>query len=76
MPILSRRNIDPALFKKPDADFKARLREALQNPGLGAEERRRILAQLAMTGLGKVYRASTPPRPGAITFEDGAKQAP
>jgi len=72
MPFVSRRHIDPETRKANDAAYKARLREALLNPGLSAAERSRIKAQLA-AGPGKVYRASTPPKPGAITFESGAK---
>jgi len=64
--ILCREQIDPVLRRKYEAQYKARLREALLAPGLTAEQQRRIRSELAAVGKPKDYRSETPPRPGAI----------
>lgn len=68
MPFVHRQSIDSEICKPHNAAYKAQLREALLNPGLSANDRKRIKDQLAGVGQGKVYRAATPPKPGAIVF--------
>jgi hypothetical protein len=70
MPFLKRQDIDLALRAKHDKEWKTKLKQALINPALTAEERRHIQEQLDMVGKPKVYRADTPPKLGAISFTE------
>ena len=66
MPFMSRSGIDPKMTKPYDKKYKAQLREALGNPGLSAEQRARIKAELAQIGKPRVYDGDRPALPGAI----------
>ena len=70
MPFICRDKINPAVRKPYEGAYKGQLRQALTNPGLTAEQRKRIKDQLAEVGQPKVYRVDTPPKPGAISFEE------
>ncbi len=68
MPFIRRQDIDPEMRALHDKKAKSRLREALLNPGLSAEQRRSIREELAMLGPARIYDAGRPARPGAISF--------
>jgi hypothetical protein len=68
MPFIRRQDIDPEMRARHDKKAKARLREALLNPGLMAEQRTSIRQELALIGPSRIYDAERPPRPGAISF--------
>jgi len=71
MPILSRHGIDPDIRGPYERQYKAQLRQALSNPGLTAEQRGRIKAELDQVGKPRVYDADSPPVPGAIDVTVG-----
>ena len=68
MPFLLREQVSPEIRKPYEGAYKGQLRQALTNPGLSVEQRERIKTQLAEVGKPKVYRADSPPKPGAISF--------
>lgn len=68
MPFIRRQDIDPEMRALHDKKAKSRLREALLNPGLSADQRTSIREELAMFGPARLYDANRPSRPGAISF--------
>jgi len=66
MPFVSREDIDLDVRAKYDKRYKAQLREALHNPGLTAEQRKHLQAQIRQVGQPKVYSADSAPKPGAF----------
>ena len=70
MPFLSRSHIEKELRKPHEVAYKSQLRQSLGNPGLSADQRQQIKDQLSRVGKPKVYRADSPPRPGAISFKE------
>jgi len=70
MPFIRRDQISSEVRKPYEGTYKTQLRQALTNPGLTAEQRKCIKDQLAEVGKPKVYRADTPPKPGAISFQE------
>lgn len=71
MPFVQRRHISPDIRHEMDRKLKNRLREALLNPALTAEQRELIKQELTMLeNGGRVYDANRPPRPGAISFDE------
>jgi len=70
VPFIRRHEIKSSVRKPHEGAYKGQLRQALTNPGLSAEQRERIKSQLAEVGQAKVYRVDTPPKPGAISFEE------
>jgi len=70
MPFLCRETINSDVRKPYEGNYKTQLRQALSNPGLSVEQRKRIKDQLAEVGKPKSYQADTPPKPGAISFQE------
>jgi len=68
MPFIRRQDVDPVVRQRFEETHKASLRAALLNPTLTEEQRNGIKTQLDTVGRPKVYRADSPPRPGAIAF--------
>ena len=66
MPFLNRSQIPAPLRAKAEKEHKTRLRQALLNPVLSAEQRSYIRDQLASVGKPKVYSADSPAKQGAI----------
>jgi hypothetical protein len=66
MPFLNRRQLDPKLRKKYDAQFRNQLRQALADPTITPERRKAIRDQLARVGKPKVYDPNSPPQAGAV----------
>jgi len=73
MPFIKRQDVAPELRAKHDKEWRAKLKQALTNPTLTAEDRRHVQAQLDEVGKPKTYRADSPPRPGAVSFEKEKK---
>ena len=69
MPFICREEIDPSLRQRFEGTHKAKLRQSLLDPGLTEMQQKNIRAQLEQLGKPKVYRADSPPRPGAICFD-------
>lgn len=65
-----------SLRTKNLARYRNQLRAALANPGLVPEQRQHIKSRLATLGGPKVYRADSPPPPGAIDPETGLPPEP
>ena len=70
MPFIQSIAISSELRKQHESAYKAQLRQALTNPGLSAEQYKRIKDQIVEIGKSKVYRVDSPPKPGAISFQD------
>ena len=66
MPFVSREQLDPKLRAKHEKTYKTQLRQALTNPSLTQEQKEALLLELKSVGGPKVYKADTPPKPGAI----------
>jgi hypothetical protein len=69
MPFIRREDVDLSLRQRFEGVHKAKLRQSLLDPGLTAEQQKNIRAQLEQIGKLKVYRADSPHRPGAISFD-------
>jgi hypothetical protein len=70
MPFVRRQDVDSKLLEASNKKMKEQLRTALLNPALTAEQRQAIREEIALLGVGtRVYDASRPPRPGAISFD-------
>jgi hypothetical protein len=69
MPFLNRNQIDPALRKKYDTEYRNRLRQALADPTISAERRQAIRDQLAQVGKPRTYDPNSPPKPGAVPID-------
>lgn len=70
MPFIKRQDINPTLLKRFEGAHKARLRQALLDPGLTSAQRESIKEQLDQIGKPKVYKAGMAPKPGAVAFPD------
>lgn len=68
MPFISQRQIATDLRAQAEKDYRKQLRAALLTPGLSAEQRQSIQAQLLQLGQPKVYDRNSPPVPGAIVL--------
>lgn len=66
MPFISRDQIAPSIRKPHEAEYRQKLREALLDPTLTDEQANRLRSELENIGKPKVYRADSPPPPGAI----------
>jgi len=66
MPFITQRDLALAQRAQAEKDYKSKLRAALLQPGLTAEQRRDIQIKLGQVGQPKVYDAKSPPPPGAI----------
>jgi len=69
MPFIRRHEIDPALRHKFEGAHKARLRQALLDPGLSASQRVAIKQELDQVGKPKIYSADSAPRAGSVSFD-------
>ena len=77
MPHLVRQQDIPLTLRSKNlARYRTQLRAALANPALTAEQRQHIKQRLATVGLPKVYRADSPPPPGAIDPNTGLQPEP
>lgn len=71
MPFVQRRHISHEIRCEMDRKLRNRLREALLNPALTAEQRVLIKEELTMLeNGGRIYDANRPPRPGAVSFDE------
>jgi hypothetical protein len=68
MPFVRTEDIDPKVRQRHISRRKQQLRESLGNPGITAEQRQRVQDEIKGLGGRKVYHASSPPRPGALSF--------
>lgn len=67
MPFVRRAEIDPKILESSNAQAKARLRAALFNPALKADQRRAVKEEIALLGMGgRIYDANRPPRVGSV----------
>lgn len=66
MPFITRQQIPEALRVKAEREHKTRLRSALMNPALTAEQKEAIRNQLSNVGKPRIYSASSPAKQGAI----------
>lgn len=76
MPVIGRRQVDPEVRKKFEAEYKAGLRRSLSDLSLTEEHRTHLMKQLASIGQPKVYRADSPSKHGAISVEKVAPAEP
>ena len=60
MPFITRQQIPEALRAKAEKEHKTRLRAALMNPALTAEQKDALRVQLSNVGKPRVYSASSP----------------
>lgn len=68
MPFIRRENVPQPLRHKFEAAHKARLRQALLDPGLSAGQRAAIKRELDQIGKPKIYSADAVPKAGAVSF--------
>ena len=69
MPFVHQEQISSTVRSKYETALKEQLRQALLAPGLTSDQRKAIKEQLNNLGQPKVYRAGSPPKPGAISFD-------
>lgn len=70
MPFVSREDIPADVRAAHEKRYKMQLKEALLNPGLTAAQRDHLRAQIRAVGQPKVYSADSPPKPGAVSFQN------
>ena len=68
MPFLTRQKMDPKLRTDSEKAHRAKLRQALLTPGMTAEQKAQIKAEIGQIGKPKNYEG-VPPKPGAHEFE-------
>ena len=76
MPFVSSRDIALNVRRQAEKDYRAQLRQALANPALTLLQRADITRRLGQVGGQRVYDASTPPPPGAISFTSPPPDSP
>lgn len=64
MPFVSRNQISPVLRKKAEVEQRERLREALRNPALTEEQRKRL--KQALAEMSRPKKVDSFPEPGVI----------
>jgi len=68
MPFLSRREVALDARRSSEKEYKQQLRRALSDPSLTTQQRADIKSRLGQVGKPRIYSASSPPPPGAITL--------
>ena len=69
MPFIRRENVPVTLRRKFEAAHKARLRQALLDPGLSEGRRAAIKGELDQIGKPKVYSADSAQKAGSVSFD-------